>query len=232
MAIHKDDRDIIKDEMWDRLEQCIRQLQGLENILLESETTPHCHTKAKEKIGTALKLVNAFGNSSEDEKQVNEALENAEQYLCLGMFREIAFMAQNANQEIERIEEKLKEARKQQADESDDEWLHILHLSDLHFGIYTEKDSDNPQSRNFFRAVETQLFDFLKNYITQNHKIDIVAITGDISFCHNEMRRLRNTSNQGNDWSQVRNWLWSPGAYIPLLRCAACAGYTQKVSKI
>lgn len=187
MAIREDDRYDVKKEMWNRLEQCIQRLLELENILLKSETTEQCHAEAKKRINEVRKLMESLGNSSEDaasERQINEALENAEQYLKLDIFRDLALIAQDAGQKIEETNEKIAEARRRKVDESNDEWVHILHLSDLHFGIYKEKSSDNPQSRNFFRAVETKLFDFLRQYIAQKHKIDIVAITGDISFCH------------------------------------------------
>lgn len=185
----RDFRDIIEDEMWGRLEQCIWQLLSLENILLESETTEHYYEEAKKRIDEARMLMESVGNSSEDaadERQISEALENAEQYLKLDIFRELALIAQNASQKRKEIEEKNGKTRNQNEDESNDEWVHILHLSDLHFGIYEEKSSDNPRSRKFDRTVETELFDFLKKYVAQKHKIDIVAITGDISYCHNE----------------------------------------------
>lgn len=62
----RDFRDIIEDEMWGRLEQCIWQLLSLENILLESETTEHYYEEAKKRIDEARMLMESVGNSSED----------------------------------------------------------------------------------------------------------------------------------------------------------------------
>lgn len=177
----------IKDGIWDRLENCILRLQELQNLLLEDERTKQCYTKAKEKIGSALELVNDFKNSPENredagaEKKINEALDDAEQYLNLGIFQELSSIIRITDRELKELNEAVDEALDKKDDESGDEWTHILHLSDLHFGIYIGTENEAQDKTDFFKVVETQFFSFLKNYI-ENTKIDIVAVTGDICF--------------------------------------------------
>lgn len=189
MAVHGYDRNEIKKEMRNRLEKCIRQLLELENILLGDKRTEHCYAEAKEKISAALELFETFENSTgeaKEEKRVNEALESAEQYLKLGVFKEFTSIIQKTDQEIREIKEKIEEALENKDDESGDEWVHILHLSDLHFGIYMETGNDEQSEKEFFNVIKSQLFPFLKNYIDTEHPIDIVAVTGDISYRNRE----------------------------------------------
>lgn len=204
MPIDGEDRN--EDVMWDRLEACILRLQGLQNILNDGERTEQCYMKAKEKIGSALKLVDAFVNSpkkgknTEDEKTIYDALDHAEQYLNLGIFQDLASIMEKTDQELKELEDEIDEAIKQEEDESRDEWTHILHLSDLHFGIYLDTGDSEQDEEDYLEVVKEQLFPFLKDYLNKNkeendinegnntknakkiEKIDIVAVTGDISY--------------------------------------------------
>lgn len=202
MAINEDDRNKIKDEVWDRLEACIMRLQELQNLLKDDKRTEQCYTKAKEKIGSVLELVDTFQNSlgkrkdAEEEKRIDEALDRAEQYLNLGIFQDLASIIEKTDQELKELNDKIDEAIKCKDDGSKDEWTHILHLSDLHFGIYLDTEDPEQNKSEYFRAVENQLFPFLKEYLNKNkrknkknkknerkvEKIDIVAVTGDISY--------------------------------------------------
>ncbi len=197
MVVSENDRENIEDEMWDRLKTCIQQLQEMEAVLIGDERTMHCHTRAKEKISEAMALVDAFEDSlmgTEEKNQVNEALESAEQYL--ETLRELISVLSEVIQKEKETGERLEEALEKKEDESEDEWTHILHLSDVHFGIYMKTGNDEQEKREFFDVIEEQLFPFLKHYTENNHPIDIVAITGDISY-----------SNREAGYSDFKDWL-------------------------
>lgn len=209
MEVSVKDKNRKEKQMDRRFRECVQRSHELQNLLREHDLTEHCYNEAKARIDKALKMINAFAEAmveteiAEKEKLANEALENAERYLRIGIVQELTSMIQETDQRerefLEKIEEKLKETNdKSQMKKSEDKWVHILHLSDLHFGIYVDKDADEEADKSddiinrqdeedFKEIVERSLFKFLKDYLSNNRKIDIVAITGDITFCNKKI---------------------------------------------
>lgn len=197
MEMYIDSKDKVKKEMWNRLELCIRQLQEYEDILLEDERTVHCHAEAKKRIRAAQELITDFGVSSENAEEIariNEALQNAKQYL--EMLQELIPILQEIGVkekvDVERIENEL--TRKEDARQ--DKWVHILHLSDLHFGVYIGTGDDEQNKKEFFEIIKDQLFPFFREYVKSGRRIDIVAVTGDISF-----------RNKKEGYDDFKDWL-------------------------
>lgn len=205
MEIHEDDRVRIKREMRNRLNKCIRNLLEMKDVLLKYEESKHCYKEAKDKISEARRLVDAFwdspkdADSAEEEKRVNRALENAEQYLRV-LHDFISIMQtkeRNMREAIGRINKKLRgKEDNNEDDENGDEWVHILHLSDLHFGMYIGKENKEQNEKRVFDVIESKLFDFFKNYVEDGKRIDVIAITGDISY-HGEKE----------EYDQFKRWL-------------------------
>lgn len=194
------DREKSEKRMDSRLKKCIQKLQEIKNTLKANELTDRCYEEAKQRIGNAMELVAAFKDSpmdtedAEKEKLANDALKNAELYLELELFQELASLVQKIVQRDTEFKETLiAELEKVKNDESDDIWVHILHLSDLHFGMYMEGKGindfrsdrdriDRQKEEDFFAIVGKPLLDFFRDYKEAGGKINIVAITGDIAF--------------------------------------------------
>lgn len=60
------------------------------------------------------------------------------------------------------------------------EYINILHISDLHFGLESQDTTEIAKRKNVLCDFISTLENFIKTY--KNNKIDILAITGDIAW--------------------------------------------------
>lgn len=172
-----------------QLEDITEQYGNMQKSAFKYELAKRLNSKVKDKLIRAEEAIQAIDLAGEDENKKGEGLKLAEsvvkdvgEYIDLiksfieGMDIEIEEKIGNIKNEVDKeINKKYK---------NKDEWVNILHFSDLHFGsYYYNLDSAIQEHENFNIVIKDQLFNF---FINNNIKIDIVALTGDISYRNNE----------------------------------------------
>lgn len=123
----------------------------------------------------------------------NQAVSEVEDLIqCCSMMEEII------RKGTRELADKINEIHKKKYDDGNDKWVHILHLSDLHFGYYyhSENDTSEQDKADYLNIVKVELFEFFKSYTQKNGKIDIIAITGDISY-----------QNDSKGYNDFEDWL-------------------------
>lgn len=183
--------------------EALSMLRDLPRQVLENKEIKSLKKSAVSKIVIARKLVEEItfdSNLSEQKERLNIAEKATKEVVnevkTLVQFSSI--MEEVIEDEVTKIKDKINEARNKKIDESCDEWVHILHLSDLHFGYYNHSLRGTPEQdkKEYFDIIQNKLFDFLKSYIQINDNIDIIAITGDISY-----------QNDSEGYDDFESWL-------------------------
>lgn len=139
-----------------------------------------CPVRTEEKIANAQRAMKAVNVSIQMLAQLISTTENT-----------IHIRENKIKNDIQKI------LRKRNEDKSS-EWIHILHLSDLHFGYYYHSSANTAEQDmdDYFEVVKDALFDFFRKYVRTNGRIHIIAITGDISY-----------QNDPNGYRDFGDWL-------------------------
>lgn len=181
----KKQQDVLKQQIYNTLQK----FMNMQEAAMKNELAEISRLKAKEKIKRAEEAIEAIDPDASEWKsnglQLAEAVvQDAEDYVEM-LWQFVEGMEKDLGEKVKIIKDKVDEEFEKRYDDSNDEWVHILHLSDLHFGIYYNTEGEEQSKWEFDNVVKTKLFDFFKKYIGRN-RIDIIAITGDISYRNNE----------------------------------------------
>lgn len=171
--------------------EALSKLHHIIDIPLVSDEVKKLKDNAIRKILRAKELVKAIEESnlatlkSQKERIYLAELATQEALDYVEIMERFAFAVERvAMEEAEKIRQQVDEVLKRKPSGECDEWINILHLSDLHFGHYYYSFRGTPEQdkKEYFDIIQEPLFDFLKSYIQENGNIDVVVITGDISF--------------------------------------------------
>lgn len=201
------DRDILDEQkvLSKQIMEALLMLQDLPKQVLKNEGIKNSKNSAISKILRAKKLVEEVSAYDSDTLEQKKQKLNSAKQATIEAVNEIemlvrfcSIMKKGIEDEVKKIADKINIARNRKIDESNDDWVHILHLSDLHFGYYNHSLRGTPEQdkKEYFDIVQIALFEFLKNYIQINDNIDIIAITGDISY-----------QNDAGGYDDFESWL-------------------------
>ena len=180
----------ILQRLTDKIYNISKSCEELFGLIVENEEFYNLKKKASLKVSNAKKAFDEFALSvksldgqRETKLEITKAaVREADDYIKL--LRILVLKIESEVEErTEQIRSEVDKILKKKIDTSSDEWVHILHLSDLHFGCYCD-DIDSDEKDLYAYITKDLLFKFLQEY-KQNNDIDIVAITGDISYKNN-----------------------------------------------
>lgn len=155
------------------------------NFSIKEAESKHFVTDARFKISKAKESIESISLSKPDSLNykiaqakvaTNEAINSVESFriFVLGIER-VATEGKAENNK--KLQAELDNILKEKRNDSADEWIHILHLSDLHFGAKSLSGTPDQDAAKHLKIVETELLKILND-----QSIDVIVITGDISY--------------------------------------------------
>ncbi len=178
----------LTDKICNMSESC----EELFGLIVENEEFHNLKKAASLKIANAKKAFDEFrlsvknldGQSEIKLEITKAAVREADDYIKLLQILVLKIESE-VEERTEQIRSEVDKILKKKIDTSSDEWVHILHLSDLHFGCYYDDgEVSKSEKRKYERVIRNLLFKFLQDY-KKDCGIDIIAITGDVSYKNN-----------------------------------------------